>query len=175
MTAEIVALFAVVTGILLVAAYVGITGVPPTPTAPRVARLILDMLPSEPAGPVYDLGSGFGTLAIAIAGRARHRRVVGIERSPLPWAVSRLLAALVRRPNLTLRLGDYRRASLGDAAVVVCYLSPGAGPDLRATLDAELRPGAVVIANTFAIPGWTPAETRTADDLYRSRVYLYRV
>ena len=47
--------------------------------------------------------------------------------------------------------------------------------ELKPKLEAELRPGALVLSNTFAVPGWQPVATRTADDMYRSAVYLYRL
>lgn len=58
---------------------------------------------------------------------------------------------------------------------MVCYLCPGGMTRVRGKLEAELRPGALVISNTFAMPDWSPEHTITLDDLHRTPVYRYRV
>jgi len=32
-----------------------------------------------------------------------------------------------------------------------------------------------VISNTFAIPGWKPISIYELDDMYRTKIYVYRV
>ncbi len=168
------ALFAALAAIALIFIYALRTGMPPTPTSPRVRAAMLDMLPDALNGTIVELGSGWGGLAVALARRFPDCRVVGYELSPLPWLVSRLRLMAAPAPNLRLHRADFRRAPLGDATVVVCYLFPAAMTKLRPKLDAELRPGTLVLSNTFAMPGWQPLATQTADDLYRSTIYLYR-
>ena len=46
---------------------------------------------------------------------------------------------------------------------------------LKPKLEAELKPGALVLSNTFALAGWQAVEERTAPDIHASRVYLYKV
>jgi len=46
---------------------------------------------------------------------------------------------------------------------------------LKKKFQEELKPGAFVVTNTFAIPGWIPEKIIEVDDLWRSRVYLYRI
>jgi hypothetical protein len=88
--------------------------------------------------------------------------------------VARAWLALSPRPNLTLIRRDFFRADLGDAALVCCYLYPGAMRRLAPKLERELRPGALVVSNSFLVPGWEPEATRTSDDQYGTPVYLYR-
>ncbi len=71
-------------------------------------------------------------------------------------------------------LGDFHRAGLGGAGLVVCYLPPPAMEKLKPKLAAELPPGALVLSNTFAIRDWQPEDVRTAPDPHLSQVYLYR-
>jgi predicted O-methyltransferase YrrM len=159
--------------ILLLLVYTLRTGISPVPTTPRVARVMLAMLPALPPGRVYELGSGWGGLAIALARRLPERAVVAVELSPLPWLLTRVRLALAPCPNLILLRGDFHALSLADAALVACYLYPGAMARLRPKLEAELPPGALVVSNSFAVPGWTATDKRIADDQYASPVYLY--
>jgi hypothetical protein len=154
-------LLSVLTAFLLLLAYTIRTGISPVPTTPRVAAVMLDLAGEPPPGRVYELGAGWGNLAQALARRFPDRSVVAYEISPLPYLVARAWLALSPRPNLTLIRRDFFRADLGDAALVCCY-------------QRELRPGALVVSNSFLVPGWEPEATRTSDDQYGTPVYLYR-
>ena len=93
----------------------------------------------------------------------------------LPWAVSRAVLAAAGPGNLRLTCKNFHDADLSDAALVVCYLPGPAMEKLRPKLEAELPRGALILSNTFALRGWQAVDTRTAPDMYRSRIYLYRV
>lgn len=159
----------------LVLAYTLITGISPLPTMPRARRAMFDLLPAELEGTVYELGSGWGTLAFPLARRYAHCRVVGYEHSPVPWLVSRFRQAIERPPNLTLLRRDFHRAPLDDAALVVCYLYPRGMRKLVPKLAAELPHGALVVSNFFRLPGRQPVAERDVGDLHGSRIYLYRM
>ncbi len=153
------------------------TGISPVPTSPRVRRALLGALPATLGpGTIFELGCGWGSLALPLARVYPRHRVEAYELSPIPWAVCRLRALL--RPggrNLGVHRRDMHRADLRDACLVVCYLYPGGMESLRPKFEAELPAGAVVASNFFPVPGWRPTRTVQADDLDRSRVYLYRV
>ena len=164
------------------------TGVAPAPTSARVASAMMALIPPGLEGVVFELGSGWGTLAFPLARRLPRCTVRALEISPLPWLFSRLRHIVERSTNLSLRRADYRHVALDDAALVVCYLFPAAMADLKPKLEfpaamadlkpkleAELKPGAYVLSNTFAVPGWRPEAVRRADDLYATTVYLYRM
>ena len=63
---------------------------------------------------------------------------------------------------------------LGGFDGVYCYLYAGAMTQLSHKLRRELRPGAWVISNTFALPGWQPIRVVRLRDWYRTPMYLYR-
>ncbi len=181
MAFALLSLILVLAAFALLLGYTIRTGISPVPTTPRVAAEIFaasppeSLIPPEAGGVVYELGSGWGNLAMALAKRFPERAVVGYELSPLPWLVSRLLLRLRPRPNLALRRADFMAADLSDAALVVCYLYPGAMRRLREKLERELPAGALVVCNAFLVPGWRPTSVRHAADQYASPVYLYRM
>jgi len=151
------------------------TGISPMPTAPKVRRQLLSLIPPELEGTVLELGSGWGTLAFALADRCPRAQVVAFELSHVPYAVSRLRQWLSPRPNLRFVRQDFFQASFAEASLVVCYLFPGAMTRLAPKLLAELAPGARILTHTFALRGWTPLRTLVVEDLYRTPIYLYAV
>jgi hypothetical protein len=149
-------------------------GISPTPTNGKQKELLLRAIPHNPAGPIYDLGSGWGTLAIALAKRFPENKIIGIENSPIPFIVSRLAHLFYGLKNLRFIRGNFMNVPFEDAAVIVCYLFPGGMKKLKPKLET-LRAGTIVISNTFSIYGWKPERTLQAQDLYRSVVYVYCV
>jgi len=153
------------------------TGISPVPTSPRVRRALLGALPAALGpGTIFELGCGWGSLALPLARAYPGHRVEAYELSPIPWAVCRVRALLgPGGGNLGVHRRCMHRADLRGASLVVCYLYPGGMESLRPKFEAELPPGALVTSNFFPVPGWEPARTVRVDDLEGSRVYLYRV
>ncbi len=154
------------------------TGASPVPTSPTVRRTMMTLLPKrlpDPDGVIYELGAGWGGLALTLARRYPNHAVVGLEVSLIPWIVARLRFALTGPANLSLRRRDFIAEPLSNATLVTCYLPPEAAEGLREKLEAELPPGALVVANTFAIRPWRPLDEVTAPDIYASKVYLYEI
>jgi trans-aconitate methyltransferase len=147
-------------------------GISPTPTSRKQKEVLLRAITANPAGPVYDLGSGWGTLAIALAKRFPDCKIIGIENSPIPYIASRVVHFFYGFQNLRFKRANFMNVSFEDAAVIVCYLFPGGMRKLKPKLEM-LQPGTIVISNTFSVPGWKPEQTFHAKDLYRSAVYVY--
>ena len=175
MTADIIALFTGLGIIALIFVFTLANTSPPTPTGPRVMRAIFRLLPRRlPEGAIVELGSGWGGLAVQLAKSYPNHDVEGLEISPLPWLASRL-RTLGGPGNLRFRYGDFMRCDLSGAALVVCYLAGPQMGKLAPKFAAEMRPGTLVLSHTFQLPGWRPADTVIADDIYQSPVYLYEV
>lgn len=161
----------IVTALLL--AYTVRTRNSPVPSTPAVRRAMLAVLPEQVDGVVYELGAGWGGLALALARRYPHNRVVGYELSPLPWALTRARIGVVGPGNLEVHRADFMTRTFADAGVVAAYLSPGAMERLRPKLAAELAGGAVLVSSTFPVPHWKPQQVVRADDQYATLVYRY--
>jgi len=153
------------------------TGSSPVPTSPSVRRTMLALLPArlpgDDEGRIYELGSGWGGMAVAFARRYPDRRVVGFELSFIPWLSSRVRLLVRPCPNLSFRLADFRNAELSDAALCICYLAGPSMDGLDEKFRRELPAGALVLSNTFALHQWQPLDTVEARDRFHSPVYLY--
>ncbi len=166
---------AIILGIILI--YSWRYGITPTPTSPKVKARLLEILPleSEIKGQIAELGSGWGTLAFAIARRFPNTLVYAYEISPIPYYISKFISYLIPYHNLCLVRQDFFTVSLNSVSLVICYLYPEAMARLKDKLSQELAPGAFVLSHTFAIPGWTPIRFIKVDDLYQTPIYLYQI
>lgn len=153
------------------------TGAPPTPSGRAVRSCVVETLTAQdlPAGAVYDFGSGWGGMARVLAKSFPDRAVIGIESSFLPWLVSVVSQRLFGPRNLTFLYGDFRKHPLYDAAVVVCFLGPSLSQDVVSTVKSAGSSSLVVVSCFFALPVLIQVDSRTARDLYRTPVYIYRV
>jgi hypothetical protein len=150
------------------------TGVGPVPTSGKATQAMLDAVGSAPPGRVLDLGSGWGTLAVACARRFPQREVIGYERSWVPWAVASLARRMLRLQNLSFHRADFLEVNLsGENTVLLCYLFRR-GMQRVADKLAREGPPALLVSNTFSLPSATPDEVTRLDDLYRTRIYVYR-
>ena len=150
------------------------TGIGPMPSSRQARVAVVALLPESFEGEVYELGSGWGGLALAIARAAPRSQVIGVERSWVPLLWSRLRLRLSGVTNCRFQWADFQKLPLGSARAVVCYLFRGGMERLSPKLLSELAPGALVISNTFALPGWSPEASVVVRDLWNSRIYRYR-
>jgi len=115
---------------------------------------MLDVADVTPQDYVVDLGSGDGRNVIVAAQRGA--RAHGIEyNDDLVEYAKRLAAQAGVSDKATFERGDVFEADFSSATVVVLFLIPEMNIRLRPKILA-LKPGARVVANTFAIGDWNP-------------------
>ncbi|MDD5586022.1 MAG: class I SAM-dependent methyltransferase [Alphaproteobacteria bacterium] len=170
---------------LLIAAsyeyYAWKTGVDTFPSMPAVRRKAIELLQKDSESrqihsyTVLDLGSGSGQVSRHVAKAMPHAHVIGIELSFVPWLRSVLRQRLFGPANLEYKRLDFWPYDCSGADAVITYL-PGkimerAGKKLR----KELKPGTLVVANTFPLrAGWEPFETFTLHAPFKTEVFVYR-
>jgi len=154
-----------------------VTGSPPLASSAMAQATMFaalpGRLPGEGQGVIYELGSGWGGVAIGLADKYPKHKVVGFELSFVPWLYSRLKIAISASNNLTFRLASFYASDLADADLVVCYLMPRTMSRLSEKLDRELKPGALVLSNSFSLPGWQAVDDFVIHDAHLSHIYLY--
>lgn len=151
-------------------------GIVPMPTASKVKRALFEQaLPKEVPGIIYELGSGWGTLAFPLAKHYPRHQIFACESSIVPYAVSKIAALFMRRKNLFLLRKDFFKINLNDGGLIICYLYPEAMRKLKEKFKNELKPGALILTHTFAIPGWEPSRVYIVNDLYHTKIYLYKI
>lgn len=137
-------------------------------TAGALAQLI-------PPGPnfVLDIGCGDGGLLRRLARTRPDCEFVGIEHAPLTWLWARLRAS--GRPNLHIRYGDFWKQPLAAYDLVYAFLSPVPMADLWTKAKEEMRPGSLLVSNSFPIPDLTPEQVIEVADRRQSQLHCYRL
>jgi len=145
--------------------------VPPAPASPRIdatydpspSTVVTAMLELAEVGPddrVLDLGSGDGRLVITAA-RDYGAHAVGVEIDP---DLVRRSRHAIRTAGLSDRAqivqGDLHRHPLADATVLMLFLWPSDNLRLRASILAEMPPGARVVSHDHDMDGWAADATR---------------
>ena len=115
---------------------------------------LLELLP---AGPVrfVDLGAGLGGPLAFLARERPDCFFHGVEASPLTW-LGAWLRTLPARGNCRVRWGSLWREELCDYDVVYAFLSPAPMPELWAKAVREMKPGSLLVSNTFTVPDHEP-------------------
>jgi trans-aconitate methyltransferase len=131
---------------------------PFVPTSRAAARAMVAAARLSGTERVYDLGAGDG--AVLIQAKRRHPGItaIGIEKVITVWWLGKLRIRLSRQ-TIDLRLGDAFETSVADADAIFLYVVPHLMERLERKFNAELRPGTVVISNSFRFPQREPQET----------------
>ncbi|KAH8090124.1 methyltransferase [Aureococcus anophagefferens] len=133
---------------------------PFNPTPPSAVDVALDMLGVGAGDVLYDLGCGDGRLVVAAA---RWRAAVGVELDAKFADKARAAVDAAGAGDLaTVICGDALAADLADATKIFVYLVPSGLRTIEPTLAAARDRGVAVVAYTFAVPGWTHDDKRTA-------------
>jgi len=167
---------AIVLGAILVSLlYTVITGISPVSSSYISRKKIINTIPLDQEGIIYELGAGWGALAFPLARRCPKATVVAYELSPVPWLCMKIRSSILGPSNLKVVRRDFLREDLSKASLVICYLYPGAMTKLSAKLFIELRPKTQVISNTFEIPSWTPSIVQSLEDVMCPQIFYYKM
>lgn len=149
-------------------------GVRYEPTATDVVDVMVRLASVKGGDVVYDLGCGDGRVVIA-AVQAGAARGVCVDIDPRRIAESRENA---ERAGVADRIRflnqDLFATDVGEATVVMLFLSPEFNLKLRPKLRRELKPGARIVSHWHDMGDWTPEQTVRVRSEDRERpIYLW--
>ncbi len=149
-------------------------GISPMPSSRKAQAAMLHLLPQPlDGGVIYELGSGWGGLALLLAKRFPQAKIVAIELSPIPFLFSQMRKVISRQTNLTFLRKNFYDHSLGDAGAIVCYLFGGGMRKLSLLLEKELPDRCPIVSNSFSLPGWPDESQFFVNDWAATRIYTY--
>ncbi len=166
--------FIIVLGAVINEYYSYKLGVVPMPTLPWIKKIIAQTLLDQgfKNGAIYELGSGWGGLAHTLAKCFPKSTIKAYELSPFPYLFSKLF---YRRKNLKFGRADIFTANFSDADAIVMYLMPQTLEKLKPIFLEQLNEGTIIISSGFAIPGWSPIETKPLKAAMESNIYIYKI
>lgn len=126
---------------------------------------------------ILDLGAGFASVVRHVSLACPGMRCAGIENAPLTWVIGWLNLRFRGMPPSALNwhfgsLWDY---SLADEDLVYCFLSPEPMPELWNKACSEMRPGSLLISNSFPVPDIQPSRIIDVHDNRSTKLYCYRL
>lgn len=135
----------------------------------KTAAALMSLMRQRGGRRFTDLGSGLGGVVRALDGEGRVAR--GVETAPMVWLMSLALSKISGR-GLILRQ-DLWATDLSGEDIVYAFLSPEPMPALYAKAKAEMKPGSLLVSNSFAAPGVAADEVWELPDGRRTKLYLY--
>ena len=126
-----------------------------------LCKIIAEKAPQ--AKTFYDLGSGRGTVILAVKKKLPHLRVCGVDLSRFRCALANIKAIALHRETF-IQKNDLFKVDLSQADVIYAYIWYDLMPALEQKLQQELKPGAIAITNTVHFSNWPLAETIVFDE-----------
>lgn len=160
-------------GLLLIYGKSFVTQVPLYLSSESVNQALETLLPQQQQFSFIDLGSGCGGLLKNLANAHGNGSFHGIESAPVPYVISKLRSLL--GSGYDVRWGDFWKHDFSRYDVVYAYLSPVPMNSLWQKAKKEMRPGSLLISNTFVIPGVAPDQSIRLNDFSNSTLYLWRL
>jgi hypothetical protein len=160
-------------GLLLIYGKSFVTQVPLYLSSESVNQALETLLPQQQQFSFIDLGSGCGGLLKNLANAHDNGSFHGIESAPVPYVISKLRSLL--GSGYDVRWGDFWKHDFSHYDVVYAYLSPVPMNSLWQKAKKEMRPGSLLISNTFVIPGVAPDQSIRLNDFSNSTLYLWRL
>lgn len=122
---------------------------------------------------VYELGCGDGRFIRELA-KSKEVDCIGYEYSLAPYLLAKLFNIFSRK-KIKVYYKNFFNENLSEADYIFCYLMPKPMERLEKKFKNELKPGAIVISNTFAIKNWQPNKIINIDKkgLLSKKIYIY--
>ena len=149
------------------------TKVPFYPTNRRVYETVLSLLPEDRPFQFFDAGCGFGSLLAFLARRRPLGRFVGVELSPVPFLIAALRGL---RYGKRMRIGfrSFWDTSFSDSDFVYAFLAPPPMARFGKKCRNEMKPGSVLLVNSFPTPDKAERVLRS-EDAGEQEIFVYRI
>lgn len=139
----------------------------------KAHQALESLLPKQEQFSFIDLGSGCGGLLTHLAQTCKNGSFCGVESAPMPFIIGKLRNLF--NPNCVVRWGDFWKQDFSQYDVVYAYLSPVPMTLLWQKAKREMRPGSLLISNTFIIPGVPPHRSIKLNDFSHSTLHLWKI
>ena len=153
-----------------------VSGISPMPSSKKARQAMLQLISElgSETGPIFELGSGWGSLLIPLAKKYPQRKIIAYELSIMPWLTTLILKNLLGLKNIELYRKNFLHADLSSASIILCYLYPKGMQAIERKIKAQSGHLEYLISNNFALSSRQPIKKIQLNDFYKSPVYLYK-
>ena len=149
------------------------------PSTPQTRRLITDDIRKNKGhmNPlvIFDLGSGWGGLCRKLSAISAHTDIRGYEISPVPYSYSRAVQAFDFFRSYKIRYRDLFTVNIGEADVIICYLSPSHMARFEEEVVMKMKSGSTLYSQGFELKGRDASYTLHAPYSIEKTVYCYSI
>lgn len=142
----------------------------------RLVQRIIDEVDFKEQALVYDLGCGDGKFIRQLV-KTKKVRVIGYEYFLVPYLIG-VVINFFSKDKINIRYEDFFKADFKNVDYIFCFLMPKQMSLLETKFKKELKPGALVISNTFAFANWAAEKIITLKPRGQkglsSTIYFYR-
>lgn len=154
----------IIAGLFLFLCIAFITGGPFVPSSKKSVAAMVVLARIKKGMTIIDLGSGDGRVLFASAKKGA--TAIGYEMNP--YLV--LWTKLHNNKHVWVYWKNLWNADLSNADIVFVYLLPWRMEKLAKKLKKELKPGSLIISNSFIFPNWK----RVRED-QKNHIYVFGV
>jgi len=151
-------------------------------TSRRAALCLARIARCAGATRVADLGAGTGVASFALARALPAAHVVAVEASPVLWLAlwlraqaMYLFSGRLSQGSVKAVGGDLFKLDLAGFDLVYAFLSPAAMGPLVEKARREMRPGALLVSNSFWSPAAPEARLLRLRDTRHTQLFIYRL
>lgn len=147
--------------------------VPYVPTNRKTIRKMIEAAGIKNGDRIIDIGSGTGRIVFAVA-KKHDGEVIGIEKSPILYLISRLKLLFQNKKKIKFVKGDFTQYPLNGINIVMCFLTPEGLSIIEKKLTDELSAGAKIVSHLFPLKNATGfKETKVLLNKKKKPSYLF--
>jgi len=144
-------------------------------TNTRTKAALATLLPKEANFRFADLGCGLGGPVLSLSRVRPDGYFTGFETAPALFLMAWLRRRLSGGANIEIIFSDFWSQNLGEFDVVYCFLSPVPMPALFEKARLQMKPGSLLVSNSFEVPGTPADDILEVDDARNTKLHLWRM
>lgn len=145
-------------------------------TSNKLIKRIIKEIDFKPNSVVYDLGCGDGRFLRQLK-KYKQIQGIGYEYFIMPYMIGQIYN-LFSKNKIKIKFKNFFKADLSQADYVFCYLITDEMAKLEKKLKQELKPGTLIISNTFKFKNWQPEKfiiiNEKRKNALSNKLYIYK-
>jgi predicted RNA methylase len=147
-------------------------GGPFVPTPMPAVHKVLKHAKIKKGEKVYDIGAGDGRF-IHFAANDYGADATGFELDPFVYFIARMRQVFWKWKGKIVH-GNFKKHSLKDADLILCYMMPKTLAKFQKKFDKELKKGTRILSYAFHIGDWEPKEIIPRKDKI-GKIFIYQI